>query len=144
MWWLWNKLFKFTSHSYCNTGGLISHKHNDLGDLIGEFCFKSRGNVFKEPNKWWWSLLTKGFNYKWYMGLSEGALFYECVLVYSCYSHWCSLEHIPTCNVSFSERKRRRKSKGPIRLRTKTPLVVSVDGVFAPQMNSFFSVLIDR
>lgn len=76
------------------------------------------------------------------MGLSEGALFYICVVHTGAPSN--TSQSVMLVYVSAKEEQKIKDLYAcEERHATFTPLVVSVDGVFVPKMNSFFKVLID-
>lgn len=77
------------------------------------------------------------------MGLSEGALFYIRVVHTDAPSN--TSQPVMLVLVSAKEEEKIKDLYAcEQRHATFTPLVVSVDGDFAPQMNSFFKVLIGR
>lgn len=77
------------------------------------------------------------------MRLSEGALFYVRVIHTDAPSN-TSRPVMLVLVIAKEEEKVKDPYACEQRHPTFTPLVVSVDGVFAPQINSFFKVLIDR
>lgn len=125
----------------CKTGGLITRRHNEIRDLFCELCQQTWGNVTKEP------VISEGdsglrgdFACRGVWIAQREALFDVRVVDTDAPSYASR----PVAAVLRSaEEEKKRKYCGPCETRhaTFTPLVTSVDGVFAPQMTSFIAHL---
>lgn len=121
----------------CKTGGLITRRHNEIRDLVCELCQQAWGNVTKEP------LISEtdgglraDLSCRGVWDAQREALF-DIRVVDTDAPSYISRPVASVLKSAEDEKKRKYAIACEIQHATFTPLVTSVDGVFAPQMSSF-------
>jgi hypothetical protein len=125
----------------CKTGGLITRRHNEIRDLFCELCQNAWGNVTKEP------IITEGncglrgdLSCRGVWDAQREALF-DIRVVDTDAPSYISRPVASILKSAEEEKKRKYSSACEKQHATFTPLVTSVDGVFAPQMCTFIKHL---
>ncbi|KAL1450485.1 hypothetical protein WDU94_002849 [Cyamophila willieti] len=128
----------------CKTGGLVTRRHNEVRDVLGELCEKAWGNTVKEP-----IINEDGPGLRGDLAVrgvweaQREALFDIRVVDTDAPSH--ASRTVRSVLISAEEEKKRKYLAAcEQRHATFTPLVTSVDGVFAPQMQSFILMICER
>lgn len=125
----------------CKKGGLITRRHNEIRDLFCDLCQHAWGNVVKEP------IISEGdfglrgdLSCRGVWDAQKEALFDIRVVDTDAPSY---ISRPVTSVLKSAEDEKIRKYSNDCELRhaTFTPLVTSVDGVFAPQMSTFIKHL---
>ena len=128
----------------CKTGGLITRRHNEVRDLLFELCKSAWGNVVKEPiiqegeNNLRGDLACRGV---W--DTQKEALF-DIRVIDTDAPSYVSRPVTSILRTAEEEKKKKYLSACERRNATFTPLVMSVDGVFAPQTINFQKNLSER
>jgi uncharacterized C2H2 Zn-finger protein len=139
-----NSYFNIDHALCCKTGGLITRRHNEIRDLFCELCQHAWGNVTKEP------LISQNdcglradLSCRGVWVAQREALFDIRVVDTDAPSY---LPHPVTTILKSAEKEKQRKYSNACEMQhvTFTPLVTSVDGVFAPQMSSFIKHMAEK
>lgn len=132
-----NSQFNIDHALCCKTGGLISRRHNEIRDLFGELCHQAWGNVTIEP------IITEGdlglrgdLSCRGVWNAQREALF-DIRVVDTDAPSYVARSVTSVLKSAETEKQRKYTAACEVKHATFTPLVTSVDGVFAPQMTSF-------
>lgn len=131
----------------CKKGGLISRRHNEIRDVLGELMLSAWGNCCKEPVIVETSLTEPGLRgdlaCRGVWERQRDALF-DIRVVDTDAPSYLSRSVAAVLSSAEEEKKRKYIEACEQRRASFTPLVSSVDAVFAPQMVAFIKVLGER
>ncbi|KAL1454815.1 hypothetical protein WDU94_008949 [Cyamophila willieti] len=128
----------------CKTGGLITRRHNEVRDLLGELCEKAWGNVTKEP-----LVIEDGPGLRGDLSVrgvweAQREALFDIRVTDTDAPSYTSRSVMSVLRRAEEEKKEKYKEACEARHVTFTPLVTSVDGLFAPQIVTFVKVLAER
>ncbi|KAL1453334.1 hypothetical protein WDU94_007478 [Cyamophila willieti] len=128
----------------CKTGGLITRRHNEVRDLLGELCEKAWGNVTKEP-----LVIEDGPGLRGDLSVrgvweAQREALFDIRVTDTDAPSYTSRSVMSVLRRAEEEKKEKYKEACEARHVTFTPLVTSVDGLFAPQFVTFVKVLAER
>ncbi|KAL1448457.1 hypothetical protein WDU94_000540, partial [Cyamophila willieti] len=139
-----DKQFSLQHALDCKTGGLITRRHNEIRDLMGELCDKAWGNCVKEPII---SEVPPGLRgdlaVRGPWEAQREALF-DIRVIDTDAPSYASRSVKSVISGAEEEKKRKYNTACEARHATFTPLVTSVDGVLGEQFQSFVNVLSER
>ena len=114
----------------CKTGGLITRRHNEIRDLLGEMCQKSWGNVVKEPIISEEEPCLRGDLAVRGVWEAQREALFDIRIVDTDAPSYVS-RSVMSVLMNAEEEKKKKYINREQRHSTLTPLVISVDGVFA-------------
>ncbi|KAL1462001.1 hypothetical protein WDU94_013856 [Cyamophila willieti] len=135
-----DKQFSLQHALDCKAGGLITRRHNEIRDLMGELCDKAWGNCVKEPII---SEVPPGLRGDLAVRGTWEALF-DIRVIDTDAPSYASRSVKSVISGAEEEKKRKYNTACEARHATFTPLVTSVDGVLGEQFQSFVNVLSER
>lgn len=139
-----NRNFDLDHALCCKTGGLITRRHNELRDLLAEMCEKAWGNVVKEPIISEESPGLRGDLAVRGVWEAQREALFDVRVVDTDAPSYISRTVKSVLKSAEDEKMRKYLQAVEERHATFTPLVISVDALCAPQMDSFLKVLADR
>uniref|UniRef100_A0A146MEQ0 Uncharacterized protein n=1 Tax=Lygus hesperus TaxID=30085 RepID=A0A146MEQ0_LYGHE len=131
----------------CKTGGLVTRRHNEVRDVLGDLMSKAWGNCCREPVILEPSASEPGLRgdlvCRGVWEPQRDALFDVRIVDTDAPSHESRTVNAVLITAE-NEKKRKYLPACEQRHCSFTPLVCSVDGVFAPQIKTFLKVMEEK